>query len=133
MLCSLTLWQLHTCLFFGCETAFAQNVILDLSNSAALLLIQWYPFSTVPDLFSLLTTISAFPKFIDEPLHWYNPPSFGSHTFTFWWTASLPLCITASRNILASRNFCFRVFELKLKVINKVFFICIVNEMKVTL
>ena len=30
-----------------------------------------------------------------------------------------PLCITASGNILANGNFCFRVFKLQLKVINK--------------
>ena len=30
-----------------------------------------------------------------------------------------PLCITASRNILASGNLCFRVFKLQLKVVNK--------------
>ena len=29
------------------------------------------------------------------------------------------LCITASGNILASGNLCFRVFKLQLKVINK--------------
>ena len=32
-----------------------------------------------------------------------------------------PLCITAGGNILASGNLCFRVFKLKLKVINKNF------------
>ena len=30
-----------------------------------------------------------------------------------------PMCITASGNILASGNLCFRVFKLQLKVINK--------------
>ena len=30
-----------------------------------------------------------------------------------------PLCITASGNILANGNFCFRVFKRQLKVINK--------------
>ena len=29
------------------------------------------------------------------------------------------VCITASGNILGSGNFCFRVFKLQLKVINK--------------
>ena len=29
------------------------------------------------------------------------------------------VCITASGNILANGNFCFRVFKLQLKVINK--------------
>ena len=32
-----------------------------------------------------------------------------------------PLCITVNENILASGNFCFRVFKLQLKVINKTF------------
>ena len=32
---------------------------------------------------------------------------------------AVKLCITASENILAGRNLCFRVFKLQLKVINK--------------
>ena len=35
------------------------------------------------------------------------------------WSFKEGMCITASGNILASGNLCFRVFKLQLKVINK--------------
>ena len=68
-------------LFFGCETAFAQNAML-VYETLRLSFKFNEPFRAAPDLFSILITIR------DCILHSF----FLLKTFIIWWTPSSPKC-----------------------------------------
>ena len=93
------------CLFFGCETTFARNVILDLWNFAAFPLIQmivflycsWsFPFfnhnshSFLYFFFFLKVWISLSKIYRRTLALTWAPTSPDSHMFAFWWTLPPP-------------------------------------------
>lgn len=81
------------------------------------------------DCFAFLPKSTAFEnhnfKLIGDMVQ--NFDIFGKHP-SFTEQGRQGACITPRGNILASGNFCFRVFKLKLKVIKVIFAICTVYE-----
>ena len=93
------------CLFFGCETTFAENVILDLWNFAAFPLVQmivflyysWsFPFfnhnshSFLYSFFFLKVWIRLSKIYRRTLALTWAPSSPHLHMFVFWWTLPLP-------------------------------------------
>ena len=121
------------CLFFGCKTAFAQNVMLDLWNFAAFPLIQmivffycsWsFPFlnhNSYPFLYSyffLKVWISLSKIYRQTFALAWAPSLLDLHMFAFWWTLPSPKC--ERNNWMPPLPFLFKILR-KEWVMNLVF------------
>ena len=69
-------------------------------------------------LSNLLRTLLSLKKSPIEKRHFLERAKKGSKFFSAVRAPLIPLCVTASGNILTSGNLDFRVFKLQLKVVN---------------